>query len=799
MKNRLSVIAGVLWFVIVSVGFIHMVNQDATQKSYTVDDDSCQAGEYILFSENWKNRGFLYQMTSDGTVQRIFDSAQFAADSRIEKIAYLNRYYAVLSVLPEKMERQYRIIELDKELNITAATGNMAIGDGERLTGFWVEAGNFYLTALASDGSAAYVYEVSFEQLKKPEEQERILGLDCILLRECSPDDFFVEAVYQNGTLSVRRDCDSVSGLFETDNYLKMLFENKTLSFGQKLKRREDWRFAAVLVLVAGWLVISFLTWLVRFQSRTVSLAVLLEVLLSLICGLGYIVTDQIQTQAYIQGKEQLASYVMEELSEEIGNMNHLGFERSDFYEQERYRQIRGIFQETLQRQKKDSGFLDFFVADFDEEIIRISASGFNGHAVEEIYTKACEAFLNKMSGKEISGMAELSLSGQNLKVYGRKGTKTGSSSCVLIGIAEEIEPEGQFQRLRSCYIRGLFVLFLTASLIGVGCIWMQGRRLKLLSDTMQEMAGGSLEVIKPKGYGREMNRLWNGLLELAYQMKNSNNKSYQMLQAYYRFAPKNMDKILKKSSITEVKTGDGIQLNGTLAAITADGWQIAKREEFEMINALLDKIGNYQKQQQGILVSNDCTLSFLQLLLLEDNHKTISLCMDLLNTGKDSPISILLYYGSFMYGIAGTDKQSAAFLVSEDDTVFQEFYGNMRKLGLRLVITEEVKERENAIGTLRYIGFLMANKEQKKIRLYEVLDACDNQCRSQKLSCLKLFEEALELFYQNDFYLALGKFSEILKEAPEDFLSKWYLFVCEKYLNKREADGISYDLNQIL
>ena len=55
-------------------------------------------------------------------------------------------------------------------------------------------------------------------------------------------------------------------------------------------------------------------------------------------------------------------------------------------------------------------------------------------------------------------------------------------------------------------------------------------------------------------------------------------------------------------------------------------------------------------------------------------------------------------------------------------------------------------------------------------------------------------FQNALKLFYSNDFYLARNAFNEVLKINPADEIARWYLFHCEYHLNKPEAE-VSYGL----
>ena len=107
------------------------------------------------------------------------------------------------------------------------------------------------------------------------------------------------------------------------------------------------------------------------------------------------------------------------------------------------------------------------------------------------------------------------------------------------------------------------------------------------------------------------------------------------------------------------------------------------------------------------------------------------------------------------------------------------------RSIHIPLIITNTVKEREDRLVDLRYIGFIMSRSQTEgRIELYEVLDANSGRIRQLKLRFRDQFEEAIKLFYRQDFYLARNAFTEILKDFPEDEIVTWYLFECEYYLN---------------
>ena len=123
----------------------------------------------------------------------------------------------------------------------------------------------------------------------------------------------------------------------------------------------------------------------------------------------------------------------------------------------------------------------------------------------------------------------------------------------------------------------------------------------------------------------------------------------------------------------------------------------------------------------------------------------------------------------------------------------YEDYMDWFRRMRLGVLITSAVRDHEDSPYDLRYIGFVTPDAEHPEhhVELYEVLDACSTRVRQIRLQMQKKFAEALDLFYKQDFYFARNSFTEILREMPEDEITKWYLFECERYLN--EADGSNF------
>ena len=70
------------------------------------------------------------------------------------------------------------------------------------------------------------------------------------------------------------------------------------------------------------------------------------------------------------------------------------------------------------------------------------------------------------------------------------------------------------------------------------------------------------------------------------------------------------------------------------------------------------------------------------------------------------------------------------------------------------------------------------------------MLDAEAIRIHKERLETMDRFNEALEFFYQQDFYFARNMFTEIVKVSSGDELAKWYLFECERYLNEAAPEN---------
>lgn len=797
MSKKIPMIIGLVWLLAATALYGYAVWNGQPDGVYTYDNDGCTQDQTVYVADNETKEGLIYEMDLYGKVTDFFSTKELQDEAFIRKVAaYDGALYAVMAI-PDAAGQEdtytYRILKFSDGLQLTAMTAELSIYETDVLTDLVVDGTGMYLATVARDGSAACVYELSDEQMLDPETAaQSAITVESFLRQEAETGRTYVAASYDMGGISVRSDADLVSGPFAVDDTVRYTYSLCHMNLGQLMSLHGSYRIYWLIGVLAGWLVILLLYALFRNRNRMVYLAFVLELILLVVVmgGSGVFIYKQMQTQQTARTK-WIAS-VLNGVLTDIGNPSELSFTDSDFYTSEQYTQLRDRLQ-TAYTQTREDGCEDLFFADTTDLCVYVSVSGHNHETVDTRYFAATS---NEAEGLVVSN----SITSKNFRMDGQRYqilTATTDGDYALFGVyRNDVWDFGDWQS----QLVTVLIVFALASLVCILILALQSADLGRLAHSMQQVAGGRTDIERPRVYGGDMRILWNALGEIQNKIRKVNYSKFLAFEAYYRFAPKNIEQLLNKESITEVTSGDVTRLQGTMALISTVGPRSGSEEEIGRLNRLIALIGRYQEEKDGVLVSNDGSLSILRFLFMESNQNTLNSAVDFLRelTEQEAAYSrsiprttILLHYSSFVYGVAGTSQQSSTFLVSPETDEIEHFAAWFRERGLRLVISETVKEREHYDGLLRCIGYIQMAGSGKKMKMYEVLDALDVREREKKRAVCERFAQALELFYQHDFYLARSAFSDILKELPTDEIAKWYLFTCETYLNMEHAEDV--------
>lgn len=351
-------------------------------------------------------------------------------------------------------------------------------------------------------------------------------------------------------------------------------------------------------------------------------------------------------------------------------------------------------------------------------------------------------------------------------------------------------------------------LLFMAAATLGVILLVMiQEKEMHRLLRLLKRVAEGREEVssfLKPAGkplFHRESNesRAFHSMLwQIAVNRKRMDYRRFQALRAYHRFAPREIEKILGRQSILDVAPMDQAETESTVAFVSfAEKKGISDREYLRQMNRNYALLLEGRREFGGSILPGGSDPGVILLLFYDESRQALQFGIrTAVRTMSDQTAGqafVFLHRTPLVYGVAGDEEQSFSYIYSEEIRILQKYTDRLRAMGVRMVVTDYVWETEKEEALSRYIGYI--EEGECRFKLYEILDAHPAEERARRLTNKPRFQEALDLYYQSDFYLARSVFSDILRNCPGDEVAKWYLFLCESGLNgertKRQSFGL--------
>ncbi len=797
MRKRITCIAAFVWMLVILALVVADSSLWSNERRISSFHDGCVAENKVYVTENIDGEGVLYVSDLSGKVEKVFLSSSVHPGSMFGKVDYQDGLYGVLV----STDAEYHIVQFDDQIRPVAVSPGLHMAQEGILTGFWAETGGFYLTMVSDGGEKACVYFVDRQELTElswetsPAEALPALEVKLYELADCEEGRLFVEARYEEGELLTYRDNGDGAEYFQSSPEVQNAFQSRNLTAGQVVKLRQDRFIAYIQILLIGYVVLFLIFIALKNRSHVVYTIAVVEVVLLAITVGGVVQIPLIREKAEEQEAERFGFYYVQTLAESIGNPVNYNVEEAGFYDSKEYSSLRNQLCRFVEMEEISRIFTDVCIVRSSDHQVLVSASGRNGQQFEEVYAAGTRDMLNTLAaGGQKFGMV-VRIDGEAYRVLGVPATDGLYPKYLLIGVTKR-EDLSVWRVGGKVYVKYAEILFLLGSMISISLLVLQGRELKRLAKAMENVASGQMDVVKKSVHGKDADRMWNSLLEIQKTIGQINYTKYRIYESCYRFAPKNIEKILGKDSIAEVKSGDMVLVHGTVASISSAELENRDRQSAQVMGRFFKLIEKHQNAGNGFIVSGHSDLTMLKVLFLEDSKSTVDfeaafmheLCED--KSLEGLKVSVFLHYAQYVYGVAGTEQQSFPFLLSREGKEIERYARWFQEMGLKLVITESVKNREKLDGNLRYIGYILISDTGEELRLYEALDACPLAQRRLKVETDAKFQKALQLFYQHDFYLARSTFSDVLKENPEDAMAKWYLFTCEKYLNQVHIEG---------
>ncbi|MCR5626466.1 MAG: hypothetical protein K6F99_04015 [Lachnospiraceae bacterium] len=825
-RRRVYAIIFIVSIIVSALIFARVMSEMIHSTEYTAYTDSMVTSEGVFFSENLKGEGLIYRFNTDGRVKNIFNTQSMDCEKVYRLGVYEGNLMAILSKQVEvvveengsaikKLKEEYRIVTLANKLSVIKETSGFYLEEGEIVKDISSENGDIFITVITSDGSTIKIYSLNESELLDPKEIEKKENkkekekeegsqknakksekeskgfVDTVRIKGSTEGRFYVDAKYADGELTYRTDADKPTGAFAEDARVTDVISKMKLSplKGFVVYGRY---FLVWIAALAVWLIaVTLIARNLFNRNRSVYAFTISEVILVIIMIIfvNYLSYDHGKTLTEQNNKYAVLS--LQSLRSDIRGFESLDYKDKEFYDSFDYYVLQQLLSEFVTKSGNSSVFKDVLIVHIPDNYAYVSASGRN---MEDVgYTYGSEA-----------GNATLSLQ-NNISNYAWENFYINGNPCVAIGVAGNsfmsdyvlmgvISDAGENERLKFLTTSPrLMLVFVILFIIGTLLLFLIYRVINLdlaeLRNGLNDLALGRAINRNRRTYGNDMVHMWNSISEIEKRVEEINYSKYKILEAYFKYAPKNIERVLAKDSILEVKEGEKLDRKGSLVFISTGQTELSSHDGASGLKDVISDIESCQENENSTLISSDSSLSMLEMFFLDEERGVTEFGTNLITDNMKhrgyKRLSAFIYYGGFTYGTVGTEGQLLTYLVGDKMDEMRSYAKFFRDLNLPLVITEYIKRRENITLPLRHIGYIQPGEDTDKIQLYEVLDAVGRDERINRMKSAERFEATLNLFYKKDFYFARNQFSELLKEYPTDELIRWYLFESEKYLNE--------------
>jgi hypothetical protein len=689
---------------------------------------------------------------------------------------------------------------LDNGLNIQKQSAAFTVDDGLILTGFSAEELGLFLTFVTEDGASVRVYSVDPSNLIEYSADEAIdtvatVKIESIRAKNADEGRFFAEGYYSHGQLYLRTDKDMPTGIFAIDPVLLQIISGIKLSFAQTLSIYSVYLIWYMAALAVWFIVLNLIIRIISDRNRSFYYILIAETVLLIVVAVATFSIAASYQYARELEHTRFAQSSLAGLARSAGLYDDISYDDIFFYDTEQYQEIRQNLCEFVQREGNDEVFYTVMVVRLKDNLICASSTGKNQQPLEDIYGGKFSSLREELIKGQSSAQIDFTLEGQTYRAVAI-GNKSLSPDFALVGIINiRSEDPSVISDNTGAFV--LFIIVFAIASAAVVLVWhLHMRDLVALEEALNDTALGNKIKDRPPALGSDVKDMWDALFEIQKRVEDVQYSKLRIMEAYYRFAPKNIEVILGKNSIIEVHNGDTRVFDGTIGFLKIRS-EYSQRQR--MLRGTICAIGDYISNHEAMIIGKDVDISSLQLVISDKEEHVIRSILEVYirhTSGVDAPvISMFFYRTTFTFGVVGDDEESALYLSYDyykDKQQLSNIVSFVEAMNLGIVISGWVQERDPYEGALRFVGYGGVVEEGIEIKLYEVLDAHGQKERSEKLETLDKFNEALQLYLDKEFYLARNKFSEILRETPSDKLVRWYVFESERYIHE-EAEGSDY------
>ncbi|BED92298.1 MAG: HAMP domain-containing protein [Candidatus Improbicoccus pseudotrichonymphae] len=285
---------------------------------------------------------------------------------------------------------------------------------------------------------------------------------------------------------------------------------------------------------------------------------------------------------------------------------------------------------------------------------------------------------------------------------------------------------------------------------------------------------------------------------DMTENIENFTNDLVTVNKQYLRFIPKELLNLLDKESIMEVKLNDNKETYLPFVYITfnIDCAEFENSKEmhdilFGIISKLFINLFKIIEDNGGIVQNFsglNATILFSGELINALNSVNQISEMKIDRRIKQN-IRMILGCGSILLGVIGSEARCGVSAISDELLRLIEIDAHMQNLGIKNVATESFisKIPEDIKENCRLLGKCTDSKTNRDYNIYELIDSYGFRRKNMFMKTKKVFENAINEYYNKNFKNARKLFSDVIKIDEKDRVSIYYLNKCDIFINNNQ------------
>ncbi len=352
--------------------------------------------------------------------------------------------------------------------------------------------------------------------------------------------------------------------------------------------------------------------------------------------------------------------------------------------------------------------------------------------------------------------------------------------------------------------IAGALALTVASSIL-LGTLFTHG--IVTLERVVRTFDKDNLSIRVPVSSRDEVGRLSISFNDMAQTIQDYSARQEALLEAYGRFVPHELLRLLDRGSILDVKLGDQIQREMTvlfsdIRSFTRMSETMTPFENFNFLNSYLRRMGPKIRDNSGIIDKyiGDAIMALFP--RKPDDALAAAVAMRQALTEYNAhrahsgypPISIGVGVnaGMLMLGTVGEHERMDGSVIADAVNLGSRLQTLTRFYGSGILTSGKTLKSLEAPGRFpcRFIDRVRVRGRQEAVLVFEVLDGESDVQKERRISYRTQLAAAQRAYFNRRFGEALGVVSDLQRGNPEDTVLEIYRTRCENLVRQGIPPG---------